>query len=109
VKLCVAHQIFRCAVSLGIPSGTLLAISLPLYGANRRQTGKLSGGMQNGWWWLCYWFLGINNSEVLGYGRKNRKKVSSKIIWGVKQRGKQFGKKSGLADIRKPDDDLGNK
>ena len=28
----------------------------------------------------------------------------SKIIWGVKQRGKHFGKKSGLADIRKPDD-----
>jgi len=25
---------------------------------------QVSGEMQNGWWWLCYWFLGINNSEV---------------------------------------------
>ena len=40
--------------------------------------------------------------------KKSEKRIS-KIIWGVKQRGKHFGKKLGLADIRKPDDDLGNK
>jgi len=40
--------------------------------------------------------------------KKSEKRIS-KIIWGVKQRGKHFGKKLGLADVRKPDDDLGNK
>jgi len=40
--------------------------------------------------------------------KKSEKRIS-KIIWGVKQRGRHFGKKSGLADIRKRDDDLGNK
>jgi len=47
-------------------------------------------------------------SSTRVWTKKSEKRIS-KIIWGVKQRGKHFGKKLGLADIRKPDDDLGNK
>ena len=40
--------------------------------------------------------------------KKSEKKIN-KIVGGAKSRGKHFGKKSGLADTRKPDDGLREK
>ena len=42
-------------------------------------------------------------------GMKKSEKKINKIVGGAKSRGKNFGKKSGLADTRKPDDDLRKK
>ena len=48
--------------------------------------------------------------SILYSGRDEKiGKKNGKIVGGAKQRGKHLGKKWGLADIRNPDDGLGEK